>query len=477
MFKQRYFAVILVVAAVAVGYFVYSSEQPGAKFPFKLGLDLNGGSHLVYKADVSKLSPSEVGISMDALRDVIENRVNLFGVSEPLVQVESGGVGSTIEQKLVVELPGVTDIQKAIELIGKTPLLEFMLVTQKTIEGTTTPQIVLTDTGVTGRLVQRATVDSDPTTRQPYVLLDFNSEGRELFAKVTKEHKGEVLGIFLDGQPISLPVIQEEIRDGKASISGNFTREEALLLKRDLNYGALPVPIELVSTQKVGASLGEGALAGGLKAGIWSFIIIAIFLILWYRLPGLLAVVALGAYTAIMLAIFKIGVSSGFLLVCLISIALAWFVHRGFLVLIPISYLVFMLIPGALSPVTLTAAGIAGFILSVGMAVDANILIFERMKEEFRKGGSVDGVMREGFTRAWTSIRDSNISSLITAFILYFFSNTSVVKGFALIFAVGVLVSMFTAITVTRSFLLAVSHKKHEGFAKFLFNSGFLHNS
>jgi len=434
MFKQRYFAVILIAAAVLVGYFVYSSEQPGARFPFKLGLDLNGGSHLVYKADVSKLSPSEVGISMDALRDVIENRVNLFGVSEPLVQVESGGVGSTIEQKLVVELPGVTDIQKAIELIGKTPLLEFMLVTQKTIEGTTTPQIVLTDTGVTGRLVERSTVEFDSTTGEAYVLLNFNNEGKDLFAKVTEEHVGEVLGIFLDGQPISLPVIQEEIKDGRASISGTFTPQEAKLLVRDLNYGALPVPIELVSTQKVGASLGEGALAGGIKAGIWSFVIIAAFLILWYRLPGLLAVLALGAYTAIMLALFK------------------------------------------LIPVTLTAAGIAGFILSIGMAVDANILIFERMKEEFRKGGSVDGVLREGFARAWTSIRDSNISSIITAVILYWFSNTSIVKGFALIFFIGVLVSMFTAITVTRTFLLALSHKQHTGFAKFLFGSG-VHNS
>src|SRR3989344_494973 len=181
MFKQRYFAVILVAAAVLVGYFVYSSEQPGARFPFKLGLDLNGGSHLVYKADVSKLSPSEVGISMDALRDVIENRVNLFGVSEPLVQVESGGVGSTIEQKLIVELPGVTDIEKAIELIGKTPLLEFKLVQEKTVVGTTTPQVVLLDTGVTGRLVQRAQVDFDSTTGKPYVLLTFNSEGKDLF--------------------------------------------------------------------------------------------------------------------------------------------------------------------------------------------------------------------------------------------------------------------------------------------------------
>ncbi len=431
MFRQRLVAILLLLAAFAVGYFVYNSEHPGNRFAFKLGLDLNGGSHLVYKADISKLTSSEVGISMDALRDVIERRVNLFGVSEPLVQVESGGVGSTIEQKLIVELPGVTDIQKAVELIGKTPVLEFRLAKEQTVAGTTTKQVVFQETGVTGRLVQRATVEFDQTTGKPYVGLAFNSEGKDLFAKVTREHIGEVLGIFLDGQPISLPVIREEIKDGKASISGDFTPQEAKLLVRDLNYGALPVPIELVSTQKVGASLGEDALTGGVRAGIWSFIVIALFLVLWYRLPGVLAVVALGAYTAIMLALFKF------------------------------------------IPVTLTAAGIAGFILSIGMAVDANILIFERMKEEFRKGGSVDGVLREGFARAWTSIRDSNISSIITAVILYWFSNTSVVKGFALIFFIGVVVSMFTAITVTRTFLLALSHKRHEGAAKFLFGSGF----
>lgn len=431
MLKQRLIALILLIAAAGVGYFVYTSEVPDHRFAFKLGLDLNGGSHLVYQADVSKVDASEVRASMEALRDVIERRVNLFGVSEPLVQVESGGVGSTIAEKLVVELPGITDIEQAIALIGKTPLLEFKLASQTTPPGTTTPQIMFEDTGITGRLISRAQVAFDPTTGEPYVSLTFNSEGKELFAEVTREHVGEVLAIFLDNQPISLPVIQEEIRDGQAQISGQFTPQEAKLLVRDLNYGALPVPIELVSTQKVGASLGEDALAGGVKAGWISFLVIAVFLMLWYRFPGFLAVIALAVYVVLMLALFKF------------------------------------------IPVTLTAAGIAGFILSIGMAVDANVLIFERMKEEFRKGGqSVDAVIREGFARAWLSIRDSNLSSIITAVILYWFSSTSVIKGFALIFAIGVIVSMFTAITVTRTLLLAVSHKHHEGAMKFLFGSG-----
>lgn len=435
MFQRRLIAILLIIAAAGVGYFVYSSEQPGAKFPFKLGLDLNGGSHLVYQADVSSIESSDVSSSMEALRDTIEKRVNLFGVSEPLVQVESGGVGSTVDHKLIVELPGVTDIDKAIELIGKTPLLEFKLAFEGTPEpGATTTPVRFEDTGITGRLVKHAQVDFNQTTGEPGVLLDFNSEGKDLFAKVTRENVGRVLGIFLDGQPISIPVIREEINDGRASITGNFTPDEAKLLVRDLNYGALPVPIELISTQKVGASLGENALNGGVKAGWLSFIVIAAFLILWYRAPGFLAVIALAVYVAIMLALFK------------------------------------------LIPVTLTAAGIAGFILSIGMAVDANILIFERMKEEFKKGGEVEGVIREGFARAWLSIRDSNLSSIITAVILFWFSNTSIIKGFALILAIGVLASMFSAITVTRTFLLAVSHKKHEGAAKFLFGSG-IHNS
>jgi protein-export membrane protein SecD len=431
MFKQRLAAIAIIILAGLIGYFVYDSEISDSKYAFKLGLDLNGGSHLVYRADVTSVPTVDIGPSMEALRDVIEARVNLFGVSEPLVQVESGGVGGTISQKLIVELPGVTDIQKAIDLIGKTPLLEFRLARELEPEpGSTSTPVLFEATGITGALVKRAQIYFDPTTGEPGVLLDFNAEGKDLFAKVTRENIGNVLGIFLDSQPISLPVIREEIADGQATISGSFSPDDAKKLARDLNYGALPVPIELVSTQKVGASLGDDALKGGVSAGLWSFIVISIFLIAWYRLPGLIAVFALAIYTIITLALFK------------------------------------------LIPVTLTAAGIAAFILSIGMAVDANILIFERMKEEFRKGGSADGVIREGFARAWLSIRDSNLSSIITAVILYWFSNTNVIKGFALIFALGVLVSMFTAITVSRTLLFAISHKEHKGMAKFLFGSG-----
>ncbi|MFA6273386.1 MAG: protein translocase subunit SecD [Candidatus Paceibacterota bacterium] len=433
MFGQRIIALLVIIAAIGVGYFVYNTELGNSDYAFKLGLDLNGGSHLVYQADVSEVADDDVASSMDALRNVIERRINLFGVSEPLVQTESAGLvaGKAIAQKLIVELPGVADVDKAIEMIGKTPLLEFKLVREDPpAVGTTTPTVVLTPTGLTGRLLKRASLEFDQNLNEPQVLLNFTSEGKDLFAKITKENVGKVLGIFLDGQPLSLPVVREEIRDGSAVISGNFTPAEAKTLVRDLNYGALPVPIKLLSTQKIGASLGADAVKAGIKAGEISFLVIALFLILWYRLPGLIAIIALAIYIVLNLALFK------------------------------------------LIPVTLTAAGITGFILSIGMAVDANILIFERLKEELRRGKTLTNAIHEGFARAWTSIRDSNFSSIITAVILFWFASTSVIKGFALVFGIGVITSMLTAITVSRTLLFALGFKGENKITRFLFSCG-----
>ncbi len=233
---------------------------------------------------------------------------------------------------------------------------------------------------------------------------------------------------------ISNPLIREEITQGTAQISGNFNVAEAKALVRDLNYGALPVPVTLIGTQTIGPSLGAEAMHASKKAGAWAFLIIAVFLVFWYRLPGVVAVVALGSYVVINLVLFKI-------------------------------------LPGP-AQITLTAAGIAAFILSIGMAVDANILIFERMKEELRSGKKLDEAIKDGFDRAWLSIRDSNLSSIITAAILFFFASTAVVKGFALVFAIGVLTSMFTAITISRTLLLAVRPKGNGKLARFLFGNG-----
>ncbi len=439
MWKKRISALVLLLIAVGVGYFTYDKAGSTSSNPYKLGLDLSGGTHLVFRADTTNLPESEINDAMTSLADVVERRVNLFGVSEPIVQVETGGTVGNTEHRLIVELPGVSDVKQAVDLIGKTPTLDFRLM-KPGIEAMTDEQKaaiksyeeIYYSSGLTGRYLKRARLEFDPTTYSPHVAIEFNDEGAKLFSEITKANKGKILAIFLDNLPISTPVIQSEITSGQAVINGSFTVDEARSLVRDLNYGALPVPISLASTQTVGATLGKGALDASVFAGLIAFLAVGIFLVLWYRIPGLLATIALAIYVVLNLALFK------------------------------------------LIPVTLTAAGIAGFVLTLGMAVDANILIFERMKEELARGRNLSDAIREGFARAWLSIRDSNLSSIITALILYYFASTPVVKGFALVFGLGVLVSMFTAITASRTLLMAIGVKGDNAFARYLFGSGFI---
>ncbi len=431
MWKVRIVAVVLLLIGAGIGWFVMSSEHAPSKFPFRYGLDLAGGSHLLYRADTSKVVSGDVDSAMQSLRDVVERRVNIFGVSEPVVQVERGGVVGGGEQRLIVELPGVTDLSEAVKAIGQTPTLDFRLET-KNATGTT----AYTETGLTGQYLDHATLDfssgrGGTLSNQPIIVLTFNTEGAQRFKDITTKNVGTALGIFLDNTLISAPVIQEAIPNGEANITGTFTPDAARELVRNLNFGALPVPIELVSSQTVGASLGEKALTQSVDAGLWGFGLVALFLVLWYRLPGVIAVVALTLYVALNLAIFK------------------------------------------LIPVTLTTAGLAAFILSIGMAVDANILIFERTKEELKSGKALGEAIREGFKRAWSSIRDSNLSSIITGVILFWLGGTAVIKGFALVFIIGVLVSMFTAVTVTRTLLLALGFGKATSKAThFFFGNG-----
>jgi len=427
MAKYRFWAIIIVAAGIILGFFVWNSQSSDSARKFKLGLDLSGGTHLVYKADTSGVASGDISGAMQSLKDVIERRVNLFGVSEPIVQIEQGGVFGTTntEQRLIVELPGVTDVNQAIKSIGETPVLEFKLLSKeaqsKIAMGGTSQDVFNTpgsflDTGLNGRMLQKASIQFDQNfASKPIIGLKFNQDGANLFAKITKDNVGSILGIFLDGKLIEAPVIKEEITGGNAVITGNFTSDEAKQIVRDLNYGALPMPINLISTETIGATLGDQAVTASVKAGLYAFLIVALFLVAWYRFKGLVAVLALAIYTTINLVLFK------------------------------------------LIPVTLTAAGIAGFILSIGMAVDANILIFERTKEELKRGKSKYDALKEGFHRAWTSIRDSNLSSIITAVILYYFASTPVIKGFALVFLIGVLVSMFSAVTASRTILFAVS--------------------
>lgn len=403
MTRTRLWAFIIIIIAGLLALYLKNTYQNQTK-SFKLGLDLNGGIHLVYKADISKLSKEDIGPSMETLKNVIEARVNAFGVSEPVVQTEG-------QDKLIVELPGINDTQKAIDLIGQTPVLEFALVNEV---GTST---TLVPTTLTGKYIKTARVEYDSRTGRPQIGLVFNDEGAKMFADITKNNIGKALAILLDGQVISAPVIQSEILGGQAQITGSFSIQEANGLARSLKYGALPVGIELIGTQTIGASLGLGALHKSINAGIYGFIIVSLFLILWYRVRGLVATVALAIYTILNLVVFKI------------------------------------------FGVVLTSAGLAAFIISIGMAVDGNILIFERMREELKRGKDRFTALEDGFRRAWPSIRDSNISSMITALILYTFAASPLIKGFALVFFIGVAISMFTSITVSKNLLLAISKK------------------
>jgi len=454
--RKYYFLTILVLGSLFLFAFVYpqpvnkgidwvNSKIPEKGYfklphiwnkPFSLGLDLLGGAHLLYEADLSKIESGDQDSAMEGIRDVIERRVNYFGVSEPLVQISG-------KNRLIIELAGIQDVNQAIQMIGETPFLEFKEESsnaQQLIEEFQTKQaagqasqideVLLQDqvfvpTGLSGKHIQRAQLVFDQQTGQPQISLELNDEGAQLFAQVTKKNIGKKVAIFLDGLPISIPVVQSEITDGKAVISGGFTPQEAKLLATRLNSGALPVPIYLISQQTIGASLGSQSIASSLKAGIYGLIFVALFMIAFYRLPGLISVIALAIYVLIVLAFYK------------------------------------------LIPVTLTLAGLAGFILSLGIAVDANILIFARMKEELAAGKTLGFSMKEGFSRAWLSIRDSHVTALIGACVLYVFT-TSIVKGFALTLSIGILTSLFTSITVTRSFLFLCTGKWFEG-KKWLF--------
>jgi len=421
MVKTRFLAIIIFLLAFFAAYFDAVPFLPDSfqgfapQVPFRLGLDLQGGVHLVYRADVEsiELDENEIPDAMSGLRDVIERRVNFFGVTEPVVQLQQ----SSGEHRLIIELPGIQDVREAVAFVGETPFLEFRILNPNVEPtATTTFEEAFLPSTLTGRFLKKAILDFNQTTFEPEISIEFIDEGAKIFEKLTEENVGKPLAIYLDGAPISTPNVREKISGGRAQITGQFTVEEAKTLVRRLNSGALPIPIELISQQAVGASLGEEVLDKSIRAGIFGILAVVVLLLILYRFLGLTAIFALAVYISIVLMFFK------------------------------------------LIPVTLTAAGIAGFILSVGVAVDANILIFDRIKEERKSGKDFQTAISEGFTRAWTSIRDSNISTLITATILYWFG-TSIVKGFALTLGIGILISLFTSFTVVRTYLTAINFK------------------
>lgn len=470
--QQKYIIFItVIVLAFLAGNFVYPNyfnngidflnSKTSLALPhfwnksFVFGLDLQGGVNLTYQADLSGIAEEEKSDAMTGLRDVIERRVNMFGVTESVVQIQG-------QDRLIVELPGVTNVKDAITMIGETPYLEFL--EQRTEEETKTIldkikemqaaqekgeditkikdwQVALQDpyfkpTELTGKYLKNSTVNFDPTTYKPEIELQFNDEGAKLFEQITERNIQKPLAIYLDGmsivdtsgdgkidaEDIYAPIVQNKISGGEAVITGDMNTQKANEITRRLNSGALPVKIgDPISQQTVGPTLGEVSLRKSLLAGMYGLLAIVLFMLLVYRLPGLLASVALIIYVAITLSLFK------------------------------------------LIPVTLSLAGIGGFILSIGMAVDANILIFSRMREEIKQGKGLSSATEEGFRRAWPSIRDSNFNSLIVCAILFIFA-TSFIKGFALTLSLGILVSMFSAIFITRILLMIFVGQRMEKF-------------
>lgn len=425
MFKNpRRVFIIIVLLTILAGYIdlpekYYPKLHIGSfkkEFTTKLGLDLSGGTHLVLDANMKDIQAADRSSALESAKQVVERRINFFGVTEPVVQTAT----SPNSYRIIAELPGISDVNQAIALIGQTAQLEFREVVDPTASVSAT-----LSTGITGKDLKRAQVTFDTTTGAPQVALAFSSDGAKKFADVTRRLVGKPLAIFLDNMPITSPIVKQEITDGQAVINGQFTQNEAKTLALQLNAGALPVPVKVVQKETVGATLGASSVAKSTTAGVVGLSIVALFMIAQYGWLGLFADMALIVYGLLTFAIFR------------------WI------------------------PITLTLPGIAGFILSMGMAVDANILIFERFKEEKRAGRPWKVAMELGFGKAWDSIRDANFTTLITCAILYnpgnwlFLPSSGMVRGFAVTLFIGVLASLFTGIVVTRTFI-RVLYKEHD---------------
>jgi preprotein translocase subunit SecD len=427
MIKTLYASFCIIVAGFATWFVGFYD-----KTPFKLGLDLVGGTALVFDANLSGIAKKDQNDAMSSAKNVIEKRVNAFGISEPVVTVESAPDqnGEKI-QRIRVELPGISDVQAAANMIGQTPLLEF-----KTLDPTSDPKNpTFITTELTGKYLSRSRVTfpnsgAGAAQNAPAISLQFDSEGTKLFRDITTVNVGKPVAIFLDGNIISAPTVQQAIGTGEAIISGNFEIKEAKILVERLNSGALPVPLKLGSTQLIGPTLGLDAVHSGVRSGMVAFAAIALFLLVWYRMAGLVGVVSLFTYVVITLALMK------------------------------------------KIPITLTASGIAGFIISLGIAVDANILVFERIKEELLLGNTITESIKQGFSRAWFSIRDANFATFSMAIIIFVFG-TPLMKGFATTLGLGVIVSMLTSLSVSKSILVLFPNaKKDQTWYKNSFLSG-----
>ena len=459
--KTKYITAILLSLLIFICYIItfpgelnkgidYINNRTSSSFSnikekdFMFGLDLQGGAYLLYEADLESVPSGERNQRMEGLRNLIERRVDLYGVAESSVQVRG--------ERLSVEIPGAHDLSEAIDIIGETPFLDFREISTEIQErqeekmqevaayfGKEVREITIEDilglesddvegweillespyqkTELTGRHLESARASIHSLTQEPIILLSFNNEGADLFEEITERNVGSYLATFLDDNLLQEAVVQEKITGGEAQITGGFSIEEAHNVARDLRIGALPVPIELISQQSIGPSLGEDSLEISLRAGILGMLFVAAFMIIAYRLLGLISVISLLTYILFVVFLFK-------------SI-----------------------------PVTLTLSGIAGFILSIGMAIDANILIISRTREEIRNGKSIKEAIEEGYNNAWSSIRDGNITTLMVAITLFFIT-TSFVRGFAITLILGILVSLFCAMIINRIILSLFEEEK-----------------
>jgi len=388
MNKQDFYLVVFILIFIISVFIVFTDF-----LKFKFGLDLAGGIILYYNADLSNIKNNEIDDTLASIKDLIERRINALGISEINISYSRSG-------RIIVEIPHIKDPKMAINMIGSTPVLEFRVLLQK---GTST---IFIPSELTGKYLVNANAVLNTKTGFPVVELEFNKEGSKIFEMLTEKYINQPIAIYLDNQPISIPIVREKITGGKAIIEGNFTWPEAKELAYRLKQGALPVPLKLIGVSIVAPELGEKFLALSIKGGIIGFILVALFMVIYYRIQGLIAVIALILYAFLNLFIYK------------------------------------------LIGVVLSLASITGFILSIGMSVDANILIAERIKEEMKRN-SINSALELGFNRAWPSIRDSNITTIISTIFMYILT-TSFVKGFAITLGLGVLTSMLTAVFFTK---------------------------
>ena len=401
---------IILALGVIAGVFVYQPLWSSLSDfrPWRLGFDVAGGANLEYAVDLSGVAEADAESVLQGLQDLMERRVNLFGVSEPRVYVKRVGD----ESRLAIELAGVHDVNAAIKEIGETPLLDFREVALGSSADGGEP--IYTQTLLNGRHVKGASVSFDEFSGAPVVNFELTGEGGELFQELTKRNVGKPIAVFLDNELIEAPVVREEITGGRAQISGSFTLDEARTLVARFNAGALPAPITLVAENTVSAVLGGEALRRILIAGAAGLGLVVLYMVAYYRALGIWASAALLLYVVFTLGIFK------------------------------------------LVPVTLSLSTIAGFVLSIGMAVDANVLVFERVKEELKKGMPRRDAIEAGFKRSWNSIRDANLTTMFAAVILFYVA-TNFVRGFALALLIGVAMSMVSAVLITRTLLRTTS--------------------